>query len=89
MVAKNWKGRTGEVDLIAYDGPWLVLVKVKTRRLRARLPLRSTLTSGRKGSWNDWPTNSRIAMSSQGSRFDVIGVETRDQLHYCLRHYTP
>ena len=32
MVARNWKGFGGEVDLIAYDGPFLVFVEVKTRR---------------------------------------------------------
>ena len=32
MVARDWKGFGGEVDLIAYDGPFLVFVEVKTRR---------------------------------------------------------
>jgi len=40
VLVRNWKGRTGEVDLIAYDGPWLVLVEVKTRRVPSRLPTR-------------------------------------------------
>ena len=30
VVARNWKGFHGEVDLIAFDGPWLVFVEVKS-----------------------------------------------------------
>lgn len=32
MVARNWKGFRGEVDLIAYDGPWLVFMEIKPGR---------------------------------------------------------
>ena len=32
IVARNYRDRFGEVDLIAYDGPTLVFVEVKARR---------------------------------------------------------
>ncbi|MBI4483276.1 MAG: YraN family protein [Acidobacteria bacterium] len=32
VVARNYRGRTGEIDLVAYDGPVLAFVEVKSRR---------------------------------------------------------
>ena len=31
MLARNWRIGRLEVDLIARDGPWLVIVEIKTR----------------------------------------------------------
>ncbi|NGM11852.1 YraN family protein [Verrucosispora sp. WMMA2044] len=31
-VARNWRCRTGEIDIIAWDGPVLAFCEVKTRR---------------------------------------------------------
>lgn len=36
IVARNWRsGRSGEIDLVAQDGPTLVIVEVRTRRGQA------------------------------------------------------
>jgi putative endonuclease len=35
ILARNWRIRLGELDLVAQDGPVLVFVEVKTRRSRA------------------------------------------------------
>jgi putative endonuclease len=32
IVARNWRTRRGEIDIIARDGDFLVFVEVKTRR---------------------------------------------------------
>jgi putative endonuclease len=32
VAATNWRSAAGEVDIVAWDGPDLVLVEVKTRR---------------------------------------------------------
>jgi putative endonuclease len=32
-VARNWRTRRGELDLVARDGEWLVFVEVRARRI--------------------------------------------------------
>jgi putative endonuclease len=32
IVARNWRTRRGEIDIVARDGKWLVFVEVRTRR---------------------------------------------------------
>ncbi len=36
IVARNWRTRAGELDIIARDGQWLVFVEVRTRRAGRR-----------------------------------------------------
>jgi putative endonuclease len=33
IVARNWRTRSGELDIVACDGDWLVFVEVRTRRI--------------------------------------------------------
>ncbi len=35
VLARNWRGPSGEIDLVARDGDELVIVEVKTRRSMA------------------------------------------------------
>lgn len=32
IVTRNWRTRTGELDIVARDGEWLVIVEVRARR---------------------------------------------------------
>ena len=76
IVARNYRCRLGEIDLIALDGPVLVFVEVRSRRSDvAGTPLESV--DGRK--------QARVARVAQhfcaargwvdrDARFDVIGV---------------
>lgn len=32
IVARNWRTRRGELDIVARDGDWLVFIEVRTRR---------------------------------------------------------
>jgi Holliday junction resolvase-like predicted endonuclease len=34
LIARNWRTRAGELDIVAQDGEWLVFVEVRTRRRR-------------------------------------------------------
>lgn len=36
IVARNWRTRAGELDIIARDGEWLVFVEVRARRAGRR-----------------------------------------------------
>lgn len=36
VIARNWRTRAGEIDIVAREGEWLVFVEVRTRRLRRR-----------------------------------------------------
>jgi putative endonuclease len=35
LVARNWRTREGELDIVARDGEWLVFVEVRTRLSKA------------------------------------------------------
>lgn len=32
LIARNWRTRAGELDIVAREGDWLVFVEVRTRR---------------------------------------------------------
>jgi putative endonuclease len=34
VIARNWRTRSGELDIVAREGEWLVFVEVRTRRAR-------------------------------------------------------
>lgn len=36
ILARNWRRRAGELDLVARDGPILVFVEVRSRKARSR-----------------------------------------------------
>jgi len=36
VVARNWRTRAGELDIVARDADWLVFVEVRTRRAAGR-----------------------------------------------------
>jgi putative endonuclease len=35
LLARNWRTRAGELDIVAREGDWLVFVEVRTRRAAA------------------------------------------------------
>jgi putative endonuclease len=76
IVARNYRCRVGEIDLVALDGPVVVFVEVRSRRGLGRgTPLESV--DGRK--------QARVARVAQhfvaargwhdrAARFDVVGI---------------
>lgn len=76
IVARNYRCRAGEIDLVALDGPVVVFVEVRSRRgIRMGTPLESV--DGRK--------QARVARVAQHfvaargwhertARFDVVGI---------------
>jgi putative endonuclease len=84
LLARNYRTRRGEIDLIAFDGRTLIFVEVKTRQLdtsgtrmwRSPLEWLSTSQLARyRPVAQAWLDDSRHAsLSAQSMRFDAIGV---------------
>ena len=76
IVARNYRCRAGEIDLVALDGSVLVFVEVRSRRgIAAGTPLESV--DGRKQA--QVARVARYFLAARGwherdARFDVIGV---------------
>lgn len=76
IVARNYRCRAGEIDLVALDGPVLVFVEVRSRRgTLMGTPLESV-------DWRKQVQLARVAQHflaarrcfDQAARFDVVGV---------------
>jgi len=89
LVARNWRTRAGEIDLIFYDRDTLVFVEVKTRGScgpflpednfsRFKLERMEALA---------FSFLERFELEDTGIRFDLAAVETEDLRSYRLRHY--
>ncbi len=89
IVARNWKGFGGEVDLIAYDGPFLVFVEVKTRRSPTSRPGEESVDWKKERKLDELAFDFlvRHEISKTPVRLDVIAVETTDLREFVLRHY--
>jgi putative endonuclease len=76
IVARNYRCRAGEIDLVALDGPVLVFVEVRSRcGDRAGTPLESV--DGRKQAQVARAARHFLAercWHDRDARFDVIGV---------------
>jgi len=76
IVARNFRCRAGEIDLVAHDGPTLVFVEVRTRRGTVLgTPLESV--NARKQAKVASVARHFLAVRGWGdrdARFDVIGV---------------
>jgi putative endonuclease len=89
IVARNWRCRRAEVDVIAWDGPTLVFCEVKTRRsLRAGTPEDAV----------DLRKQSRLALAATCYlarldrqpllvRFDVLAVQAVGPHRAVVRHH--
>ena len=84
LLARNYRTRRGEIDLIAFDGRTLLFVEVKTHQLGRLQPPASVsplayLSAGQPARYRPvaqaWLDDSRCASpAAQGTRFDAIGV---------------
>ncbi len=89
VVVRNWKGFHGEVDLIAFDGPWLVFVEVKTGRGGGQWPPEERVDWSMERKLDELAVDfmMRYEIEETLVRIDVIGVESRDMRNYDLWHF--
>jgi putative endonuclease len=89
ILARNWKGRHAEADILAYDGPYLVVVEVKTRTFPALLPPEDQISPAKVRKLEQLAMEFifRHELNGIAVRLDVIAVETTDQRSFSLRHY--
>ena len=82
IIARNHRTRFGEIDLIAVDRDWLVIVEVKTRRGRGRpwdaLDERKQRQVRRMGraylsEVDDRPKRKNVRFDAIGVTFDAAG----------------
>ncbi|TDF98244.1 YraN family protein [Paenibacillus piri] len=92
ILAQNWRCRTGEIDLIAMDGPLLVFIEVRTRSGTRQFgtPQESVdALKQRKVTETAQYYAHRHQLLDRQQRFDVISVMTDPEGHLqALEHFT-
>lgn len=77
ILAQNWRlGRVGELDLVAQDGPVLVIVEVRTRRGRAFGSALESVTPRKQSRLSALAEAYAAEVGWEGPiRIDVVSVE--------------
>lgn len=89
VVERNWRCRSGEVDIVALDGATLVIVEVKTRK---------SLAAGQPEEAVSRTKQQRLAriarhylayagLSEPAVRFDVVAIHVIAEDRALLRHH--
>ena len=81
VVARNWRWRGGEVDIVARDGTTLVFVEVKARSRETHGTAEEAVTLAKRGRL--WQT-ARAFLAGKAEvpvRFDVVAVGPHDLRH--------
>ena len=80
VVARNWRTRRrrGELDLVAWDGPVLCFVEVKTRRTRDLKPAEAAVDRPKRRELAAMAREYCRHTATPSIRFDIVSVY-RDQ----------
>lgn len=89
IAATNWRTASGEIDIVAWDGPDLVLIEVKTRRsLRMGTPEEAvSLTKQRRLVRLARAYIAESAAHPRLVRFDVVSIRVIGEDRALLRHH--
>lgn len=75
ILARNWRNGRDEIDIIARDGEWLVIVEVKTRTSEYFGEPETAVTNAKQKSLVRAAEAYIFAFDYKGeTRFDVIGI---------------
>ncbi|WP_127474662.1 YraN family protein [Microbacterium sulfonylureivorans] len=90
VLARNWRCRTGEIDLIVCRGRHVVVVEVKTRRGEGfGHPFEAIDARKRARLWRlaaAWTAENRDAVQGRRLRIDAIGLTGADPRTARLEH---
>jgi putative endonuclease len=89
VAVTNWRTAGGEVDIVAWDGPDLVLVEVKTRRSMAMGTPEEAVSPSKQ---RRLVRLARAYLAETGSkprlvRFDVVSLRVLSEDRALLRHH--
>lgn len=89
IVERNWRCKSGEIDIIMLDGETLVLVEVKTRRTSAKGSPEEAVspTKQKKLIRLAQAYVAHAGIEPTEIRFDVIGIIPLAQDRALLRHH--
>jgi len=80
LLARNFRARTGEIDIIAQDGDCLVFLEVRARRNPAFISAAGSVDHRKQQRilrTAQWYLQRHPAMTGMPCRFDVIAFEPR------------
>jgi putative endonuclease len=90
IIARGFRMFRGEIDIIAYDGPTLVFVEVKTRRTEVFGRPEEAVTPAKQEQVRRIATaflmKNRIAENLTPCRFDVLSVVPMEGRGFRVRH---
>ena len=89
IVARNWRWKREEVDLICRDGATLVFIEVRARSAEARVPGVFTVGPAKKAvllrAFRAYLN--QLPQPPASFRFDIVDVALRDGAPAEVRHY--
>ena len=87
--ARNWRCRQGEIDIVARDGRWLVVVEVRARRGRSYGTPEESVTGDKRRRLVTLGSRCVQDLAWEGPwRIDVVAVDlTSDGRAKRVRHY--
>ncbi len=88
VLARNWRTRFGEIDLIVRKGESVIFVEVKARRTRTKGPPEEALTPSKRKRLYRLAEAYLAAhpLSARAFRFDLIAVDFSGKVPQ-LKHY--
>jgi putative endonuclease len=89
ILARNWRYKRDEIDLVCLDGAVMVFIEVRLRRSSAKVPAYYSVDKKKKKALQRVCKNYLygIKRRPQHFRFDVIALALADSGHYVLQHY--
>jgi len=89
IVARNWKGKRGELDIVATEGDVLVFVEVRSRGAAALVRGFQSITRHKRTVLRDTCNDylARLRKRPATYRFDVMEICYRSRKDFELKHY--